>query len=233
MRRRRRESNATMSAEESSFRPEHFARQDEGNDANFYLEPRLVQHIDDQAIAAAGKLYASTLPQDDDILDLMSSWVSHLPEDFTVRRLVGLGMNETELSQNERLAAYTVQNLNADPILPFREGEFAGCIVTVSVQYLTKPIETFREVNRVLRPGAPFIVTFSNRCFPTKAVAIWRALSDQDHLKLVGAYFELSGGWIDLEPVDCSPRGRGHSDPLYAVIGRKAAPTTTDRLHQP
>ncbi len=212
-----------MSTDGSPFRIEHFAREDESDDENFYVEPRFVQHIDDGAIAAAGQLYASVLPPNDDILDLMSSWVSHLPAGFAVNRLAGLGMNETELSQNKRLTDYVVQNLNVNPLLPFGGGEFGGCIVTVSVQYLTRPVETFREVNRVLRPGAPCVVTFSNRCFPTKAVAIWRALSDRDHMKLVGAYFELSGGWIDLQPIECVPGERGHADPLYAVMGRKAS----------
>ncbi|HEY7295407.1 MAG TPA: methyltransferase domain-containing protein [Dehalococcoidia bacterium] len=217
-----------MDAAESPFTAEHFQRIDESADEAFYDVPRLVTHIDDTAIAAAGRLYAEQLPPEDDILDLMSSWVSHLPEQFPVRRLVGLGMNAEELAANPRLDGYVVHNLNREPTLPFADEEFGGCIVTVSVQYLTRPIEVFREVSRVLRPGAPFIVTFSNRCFPTKAVAIWRALSDRDHIKLVGAYFELSGGWTDLQAVNCSPPGNGYSDPLYAVLARKAGPTTSE-----
>lgn len=215
-----------MTEDASPFRPEHFRRQDESADENFYVAPRLVVHIDDGAIAAAGRLYAAELPLDDDILDLMSSWKSHLPPEFPVRRLVGLGMNEVELRENERLDGYVVHNLNREPRLPFADGEFGGCIVTVSVQYLTQPVEVFREVNRVLRPGAPFIVTFSNRCFPTKAVALWQTLGDSDHARLVGAYFDLSGGWTGLRAVDCSPEKAGYADPLYAVLARKAPAAT-------
>ena len=211
-----------MSHEASPFRPEHFRRQDESADENFYLTPRLVVHIDDGAITAAGRLYAAELPPDDDILDLMSSWKSHLPPEFPVRRLVGLGMNAAELAANERLHDHVVHDLNREPRLPFAENEFGGCIVTVSVQYLTQPVAVFREVNRVLRPGAPFIVAYSNRCFPTKAVAIWQSLGDNDHAKLIGAYFDLSGGWTGLRAIDCSPRSPAYSDPLYAVLARKA-----------
>lgn len=215
--------------QESPFSSEHFGRMDESPDAEFYTEPRLVVHIDEAAIAAAGRLYASLLPSDDEILDLMSSWKSHLPPDFPVQRLVGLGMNEVELGENEQLDEWVVHDLNREPVLPFEDGRFGGCIVTVSVQYLTRPVEVFREVNRVLRPGAPFVVTFSNRCFPTKAVAIWRATGDQDHARLVGAYFELSGGWSGLRLIDASPRLGGYSDPLYAVVAYKAAADTAER----
>jgi SAM-dependent methyltransferase len=156
----------------------------------------------------------------------MSSWKSHLPPDFPVRRLVGLGMNEVELSENDQLDEFVVQNLNRDPTLPFADASFGGCIVTVSVQYLTRPLETFREVYRVLKPGAPFVVTFSNRCFPTKAVRIWRSLDDRDHGRLVGAYFELSGDWADLQARDCSPYPNGASDPLYAILAYKPRPST-------
>jgi SAM-dependent methyltransferase len=214
---------------EYPFRPEHFARVDESDDESFYDEPRLVMHIDDTAIAAAGRLYAALLPPDGEILDLMSSWVSHLPDDFPVSRLVGLGMNEVELRRNPRLSAWVVHNLNREPALPFEDESFDGCIVTVSVQYLTQPVEVFREVRRVLRPGAPFIVTFSNRCFPAKAVAIWRMLSDEDHAKLVGTYFELSGEWDDLQAADCTERSGGYVDPLFAVFARKPSGSAAAR----
>jgi len=215
-----------MDPSRTGLLPEHFARQDETDDESFYGEPRLVVHIDDAAIESAGRLYASVLPANDDILDLMSSWKSHLPPDFATRSLVGLGMNAAELAANERLTSYTVRNLNLDPSLPYGDASFGGCVVTVSVQYLVKPVEVFREVNRVLRPGAPFILTFSNRCFPTKAVEVWRALGDAEHVRLVGAYFELSGGWTGLKAIDCSPEPGGYGDPLYAVLAYKSTKST-------
>ncbi len=205
---------------ESPFRPEHFERLDETADAEFYREPRLVVHIDTGAIAAAGRIYRSLLPAHACVLDLMSGWRSHLPVDLPLARVAGLGMNAAEMAANPQLSSYVVHDLNVDPCLPFGDDEFDGVINTVSVQYLTRPLEVFAEVYRVLRPNAPYVVTFSNRCFPTKAVRIWRSLGDDGHMQLVAAYFLQSAPWRDLHAVDCNPGAGG--DPLYAVYGRKA-----------
>jgi SAM-dependent methyltransferase len=207
---------------ESPFRTEHFERIDESPDADFYMQPRLVVHIDEGAVAAAGEFYAGLLPPHGEILDLMSSWVSHLPTNFPVSGLVGLGMNEEELASNPRLSSYVVHDLNADPLLPFESERFDGAIVTVSIQYLTRPLEVFTEVRRVLRSGAPFIVTFSNRCFPTKAVQIWRSLDDRDHVRLVEAYFRYSGGWGAPQSVARIPDGPFTGDPLFGVYALKS-----------
>lgn len=209
--------------ERPELRPEFFDRVDDESDEVFYDQPRFVQHIDEAAIATVGKLYAELLPAGGDLLDLQSSWVSHLPPDFAVRSLAGLGMNAAELAGNPRLNSWVVHNLNLDPRLPYDDQQFDGCIDTVSVQYLQRPVEVFRGVRRVLRPGAPFIVTFSNRCFPTKAVAAWRSLDDTGHVNLVAEYFAQSGGWNrNLEARDCTPKSSGHTDPVYAVIARRA-----------
>lgn len=204
---------------ESPFLPEHFQRVDESGDALFYAIPRLVTHIDDLAIAAATRFYATLLPGGARVLDLMSSWVSHLPEGRTYSGVTGLGLNAEELAANTCLTERVVQDLNLEPVLPFDDETFDAAIVTVSVQYLTRPSEVFEEVGRVLRPGAPFAVTYSNRMFPTKAVAVWRALSDRDHAELIGAYFRLSGRFGPAQAYDLSP-GPG-SDPLYAVVARR------------
>ena len=205
---------------EYSFRPEHFERVDESVDEEFYRQPRLVVHIDDGAIAAAREFYRSLLPPHGRILDLMSSWRSHLPVDSDFERVTGLGMNAAEMADNPQLGEYVVHNLNSDPSLPFGNDEFDAAINTVSVQYLTRPVEVFAEVHRVLRPGAPYLVTFSNRCFPTKAVRIWRSLNDEGHAQLIAAYFRSSAAWSDLHAVYCNPDADG--DPLYAVYARKA-----------
>ena len=133
---------------------------------------------------------------------------------------MGIGLNRAELDANPRLDERAVQNLNRDPDLPYDDEVFDGAAICVSVQYLTRPIEVFREVGRVLRPGAPLVVTFSNRCFPTKAVAIWQALDDRGHCRLVERYFHEAGNWEQIEVWDRSPRRRG-ADPLYGVIGRR------------
>lgn len=202
---------------------EAFARADETPDGQFYAFPRLVTHIDAAAVAAVTQLYRELFPQDGTgrVLDLMSSWVSHLPPEIAYARVAGLGMNAEELDANPRLTDRRVQDLNADPALPFDDASFDGCGVCVSVQYLTRPIEVFREVGRVLAPGAPVVITFSNRCFPTKAVAAWRLLDDAGHLRLVAHYLEATEFFGRLELLDRSP-APGRSDPLFAVVGYRS-----------
>ena len=200
-----------------TFPPAAFGRYDESSDTLFYLQPRFVTHIDEPAIAAVTQLYRELFPPGGAILDLMSSWVSHLPADISYSRVVGLGLNRAELAANPRLDAHVVQDLNDMPVLPFADGEFDGSGICVSIQYLTLPVEVLRDLGRVLRPGAPVVVTFSNRCFPTKAVAIWQALDDAGHARLVVDYLRAAGNWADIETLDRSSR-IGGSDPLFAVI---------------
>ncbi|WP_217371864.1 class I SAM-dependent methyltransferase [Spirosoma rhododendri] len=196
-----------------------FQRYDESDDAGFYEQPRLVVHIDDRAIAATTSLFREYLPANGRILDLMSSWRSHLPDDVTYEEVVGVGMNAVELEKNPQLTSHLVHNLNRQPQLPLEEAYFDGGMVTVSVQYLTDPVDVYAEVARVLKPGAPFITVFSNRMFPTKAVMIWQSLDDRGHQQLVRSYYEQTGLFDQIEVLDRSPRG--WSDPLYAVVGRR------------
>jgi SAM-dependent methyltransferase len=202
---------------ENQFPPEAFRRQDESPDEKFYEQPRFVTHIDDGAIAAVTQLYREYFKADSAILDLMSSWISHLPTEISFRRVAGLGMNREELARNKRLTDYVVQNLNTNSVLPFGIGEFDGAGCVVSIDYLVKPIDVLREVGRVLKPSAPFVITFSNRCFPTKATAAWLYTDDDEHLKLVASYLRAAENWTDIELLNRSPK-RG--DPLYAVVGR-------------
>ncbi len=199
--------------------PELFRRLDEADDELFYAMPRFVTHIDDPAIAAVTQLYREYLPAGGAVLDLMSSWISHLPPDVQYRRVAGLGMNQEELAANPRLADRVVQDLNLNPRLPFEDREFDAAAMCVSVDYLTRPVEVFRECRRVLAPGGPLVITFSNRCFPTKAIAAWRMLDDRGHQELVARYFAEAGGWTDVVALDRSPGP--WSDPLYAVLGRR------------
>jgi SAM-dependent methyltransferase len=209
-----------MEQGDSPFRPEHFSRLDESDDAIFYEQPRLVTHIDDAAIDSARMFYGRVLPPGGAILDLMSSWVSHLPEPSPYARVTGLGMNEVELSGNPQLTDFVLQDLNRHPLLPFSDQEFDGAVCTVSAQYLTRPVEVFGEVGRVLRPNAPFILTYSNRLFPTKAVGVWQMLGDRERADLLATYFRLSGRFTPARAFDLSPNP-GHSDPLYAVVAER------------
>jgi hypothetical protein len=197
---------------------EAFRRTDETPDEDFYQEPRFVTHIDEAAIAAVTQLYREYLPPNGTILDLMSSWVSHLPEDVAYRRVVGLGMNHEELAANPRLDAYIVHNLNCNPQLPFAAAEFDGATICVSIDYLTQPVAVMHDLGRVLVSGAPLVITFSNRCFPTKAIALWLMLDDNSRQELVRRYLIEAGNWRDIEMPDRSPGSS--NDPLYAVIGR-------------
>ena len=210
----------------SQFPAGAFRRYDETPDERFYRSPRLVTHIDDRAIAAVTQLYREHFSPDEAILDLMSSWVSHLPAEVTYGLVVGLGMNEVELKENPRLDEYVVQDLNTDPTLPFADGEFDGVGCCVSIDYLTRPVEVLREVGRVLKVGSPAIISFSNRCFPYKAVAIWHQLDDQGHVRLVEGYLREAGNFENVRSLDRSPR-RMFSDPLYAVIGQSTGPHPT------
>ena len=205
---------------------EAFRRYDETPDEEFYSVPRLVTHIDYGAIAAVTQLYREFFPPGGKILDLMSSWVSHLPEEMRYERVVGLGLNEEELRRNPQLNEYVIQNLNTDARLPFGDGEFDGVGICVSIDYLTRPVEVLHEVGRVLKVGSPAIISFSNRCFPDKAVAIWHQLDDQGHVRLVEEYLREAGNFENVRGLDCSPR-RLFSDPLYAVIGKSTGPHPT------
>ena len=194
-----------------------FAKQDSSDDLGFYAPSRLVTHIDERATAALTDHYRTALPPGARVLDLMSSWVSHMPEDRSYAEVVGHGMNAEELGANPRLARWFVQNLNKNPVLPLDDDSFGVALCCVGVQYLQNPLAVFADVRRVLVPGAPFVVSFSNRCFPTKAVAIWRALDTNGHAALVKLYLERAG-FTDVE-VNLLADGRT-SDPLVAVTGR-------------
>ncbi|KFK29514.1 hypothetical protein AALP_AA7G144200 [Arabis alpina] len=206
------------------FKEEDFQRFDESSDLTFYEAPRFVTHIDDPAIAALTKYYSKVLPQSDtpgvSILDMCSSWVSHYPAGYKQERIVGMGMNEEELKRNSVLTEYIVQDLNVNPKLPFEDNSFQVITNVVSVDYLTKPLEVFKEMNRILKPGGLALMSFSNRCFFTKAISIWTSTGDADHALIVGSYFHYAGGFEPPQAVDISPNP-GRSDPMFVVYSRK------------
>ena len=199
-----------------------FAKIDAEDDELFYEPPRLVCHIDDGAITALTEFYRVALPASGVLLDLMSSWVSHLPPEIGYAEVIGHGMNSAELAANPRLTRWFVQNLNRDTKLPLADTTVDGAMVCVSIQYLQQPVAVLREVARVLRPGAPLVISFSNRCFWTKAVAIWRALDDSGHARLVELYLRHAG-FERIETHQLAEWVEDVSDPMTAVVGRAPA----------
>jgi SAM-dependent methyltransferase len=198
--------------------PELFHRIDESNDADFYVQPRLVTHIDDATIAELTQLYREVLPTGGVILDLMSSWVSHLPPEVEYGRVAGLGMNRVELAHNPRLHDFVVHDLNTAPELPYDDATFDAVVNAVSIQYLTRPVEVYASVRRVLKPGGLALIATSHRCFPTKAIMAWHTTSPPDRLRLIQLYLEQAGGFARPEIIDRSPP---HADPLWVVAATK------------
>jgi hypothetical protein len=195
-----------------------FAKLDTEDDEFFYEPPRLVCHIDDGAIAALTVFYRRVLPVDGVLLDLMSSWVSHLPPEIDYKEVIGHGMNATELAANPRLSRWFIQNLNREPKLPLADASLDAAMICVSIQYLQQPVAVLREVGRLLRQGSPLVVSFSNRCFWTKAVAIWRALDDEGHARLVERYLR-DAGFARIEIHRLAEWVEDVSDPMIAVVG--------------
>lgn len=181
------------------------------------------ERIDTAALAAVTNLYREVLPAGGAILDVMSGWVPHLPPEAPFRRVVGIGIDKRALLENPFLDQWRVQDLNNNPVLPFGAGEFDGATICGAIQYLRRPGEVIREIARVLRPGAPLIVTFSNRCQATKAIACWCLLDETGHLCQIAQRFAEAGNWADIRCVDRTPPGGGQ--PLYAVIGRSLGAT--------
>ena len=209
-----------------------FLRRDPSPDPEFYRAPRLVDHLDRVAIGQIQALYGRLIPPGSRILDLMSSWHSHLPEALATGPVVGLGLNAAELAANPVLDERLVQDLNAKARLPLADGAFDAVVCTASVEYLVEPFALFREVGRILRPGGVFAVTFSNRWFPPKTIAIWEAIHEFERPGLVLEYFLESGLFRDLEtwslrglprpPDDKYADRLAHSDPIHAVWGHRA-----------
>lgn len=209
------------------FPDDAFTRFDESPDAVFYDSPRFVTHIDDNAISSLTKHYSDVFPpsgnKDVAILDLCSSWISHYPEGYTAGRIVGLGMNDSELKRNKVLTETVVQDLNKDPQMPyFSDNSFDVITNAVSVDYLTQPLEVFQEMHRILKPGGLAIMSFSNRCFPTKAISLWTGTDDIYHCLIVGSYFHYSvkNGWTAPQSREIT-LSKGRGDPMFVVFARK------------
>ncbi|MCC0176960.1 class I SAM-dependent methyltransferase [Waterburya agarophytonicola K14] len=212
------------------LRPEQRSKLDDANDLNFYELPRFVTHVDDGFIDRLTNLYREKLEPNSRILDLMSSWVSHLPKDLKFSHVEGHGMNQEELAKNPQLDRYFLQNLNQQPKLPLEDNNFDAVLITVSIQYLQYPEAVLSEIYRILKPNGIVIISFSNRMFYQKAIAAWRDGTDRDRINLVRKYFHSVDGFTEPEviiqqstlPPLLQMMGIGGGDPFYAVIAHKA-----------
>ncbi|MGB3695413.1 MAG: class I SAM-dependent methyltransferase [Spirulinaceae cyanobacterium] len=214
------------------FKPNQRNKIDSTDDGDFYSVPRFVTHVDDNFIDQLTNLYQERLQPHTRILDLMSSWVSHLPEEMTFSHVEGHGMNEEELAKNPRLDHYFLQNLNKEPKLPLPDQEFDAVLNTVSIQYLQYPEAIFSEIYRILKPGGIAIISFSNRMFYQKAITAWRDGTEASRVKLVKSYFNSVPGFSRSEtiirqgnannlPSFLQMLGMGTSDPFYAVVAER------------
>ena len=209
------------------FKPEDFFRADSIDDSSFYTVPKLVYHIDEPAVAALTQYYRKNISKGSDILDICSSWVSHYPLEFpkTMGKICGTGMNGLELGFNDQLTGgFNVKNLNVDTKLPYDDKSFDVVTCVVSIDYLISPVEILKEVHRVLRPGGKVIISQSNRCFPSKAIAMWLKMNDRQHLELINGYFQYAGGFKERKAFDITAKepGNPYNDPMFIVEAVKA-----------
>jgi SAM-dependent methyltransferase len=210
-----RKSAIVPSAKDTDLPDALFVRVDESPDVEFYREPRFVAHIDDATMQALTEFYRSFIPDGGDVVDLMSSWISHLPTDKHYGRVAGLGMNAAELAANPQLSDHRVHDLNIDPCLPYADDEFDRAAIAVSIQYLIKPVDVLKSTGAALRPGGKICIAMSHRLFPTKAIIAFQRLPPVERVRLVSSYLELAG-FIEVHFLDQSP---ANADPLWLVVG--------------
>lgn len=208
------------------LRPNQRQKLDETDDKLFYAYPRFVTHVDDGFIQQLTDLYRDRLKPNTRILDMMSSWVSHLPEEIQFAHVEGHGLNAEELARNPRLSHYFVQDINEKPQLPLPDQDFDAVLICVSVQYIQYPEAVFSEIHRILKPGGVAIISFSNRMFFQKAIQAWRDASETARVELVKGYFNSVPGFSTPEVISRQSAvpeilqwlGVGGGDPFYAVI---------------
>jgi len=193
-----------------------FDRIDENSDTIFYQKERKVHHLDAHARKTISDIYASAIKPGSCVLDLMSSWESHIPDDIEDITVSGLGMNESELQSNPVLEDYFVHDLNKEPLIPYHDETFDVVICTASVEYLINPVKVFEQIKRVLKSGGLCIMTFSNRWFPTKSIKLWSELHEFERVGLVMEYFSQSGWKGDLNTLSSRGLHRPVDDPYYA-----------------
>lgn len=209
---------------------ESFQRDNEEDDSIFYDKPRLTAHIDSKCHENLVKTYERILPPSGKILDLMSSYQSHIPTEREYY-VIGLGLNAEEMKNNKTLNEFIVHDLNKNPCLPFEKEEFDIIICDLGIEYVTKPFKLISEIKRVLKTKGIVTFSFSNRYFPPKVIKLWIDLHEFERLGYVLELLLRNGGFQNFKtfsyrgydrPKDDKYFGYTFlSDPLYIVCASK------------
>ena len=201
-------------------------KSDISDDEIFYQQPRFVHHLSDSFRNRLTSLYSEYLLNHHIILDLMSSWVSHLPSQIRYKKVIGHGMNEAELSSNERLDRFFVQNLNKKQNMPIEDSSVDVGLIVAGWQYLQYPEKVSLELSRVIKSDSLLIISFTNRAFWTKAPNIWTYSSEEKRIEYVTSVL-TSNGWriekiLNEKTQDKKLFGfySSESDPFFSVIAR-------------
>ena len=201
-------------------------KSDISDDEIFYQQPRFVHHLSDSFRNRLTSLYSEYLLNHHIILDLMSSWVSHLPSNISYKKVIGHGMNEAELSSNERLDRFFVQNLNKKQNMPIEDSSVDVGLIVAGWQYLQYPEKVSLELSRVIKSDSLLIISFTNRAFWTKAPNIWTYSSEEKRIEYVTSVL-TSNGWriekiLNEKTQDKKLFGfySSESDPFFSVIAR-------------
>ena len=196
------------------------------DDEIFYQQPRFVNHLSDSFRTRLTTLYSEYLLNHHIILDLMSSWVSHLPTNIRYKKVIGHGMNQAELSSNERLDSIFVQNLNKKQNMPIEDSSIDVGLIVAGWQYLQYPEKVSLELSRIIKSDSLLIISFTNRAFWTKAPNIWTYSSEEKRIEYVTSVLTANGWRIEKvfneKTQDKKLFGfySSESDPFFSVIAR-------------
>ena len=201
-------------------------KSDISDDEIFYQQPRFVHHLSDSFRSRLTSLYSEYLLKHHIILDLMSSWVSHLPSNISYKKVIGHGMNEAELSSNERLDRFFVHNLNKKQNMPIEDSSIDVGLIVAGWQYLQYPEKVSLELSRIIKSDSLLIISFTNRAFWTKAPNIWTYSSEEKRIEYVTNVL-WANGWRIEKVLNEKTQDKklfgfytSESDPFFSVIAR-------------
>ena len=199
---------------------------DTSDDQNFYQQARYVHHLSTSFRVRLTKLYEEYLFNHQVILDLMSSWVSHLPANIKYKKVIAHGMNESELRANKRIDSFWLQNLNKTQNMPLEDSTVDIGLVVAGWQYLQYPEKVSLELSRILKTDSLLLVSFTNRAFWTKSPNIWTNSSELKRIDYVQSILSTNGWRIEKIYNEKTYENKifgiynTESDPFFSVIAR-------------